>query len=170
MGDADGTYDFSALSDFVDPLLNGSDMVVGNRLNRHMEAGAMPWMHRYFGNPVLTKIMNVLFRSSIGDAHCGLRSIKKVSYDQLTLTSPGMEFASEFIIEAVRSGARIKQVPIIYRLRHGGQPKLRTFRDGVRHLRLMYDRWRASPPFRENTRIDHYAASNAAEVPQARRA
>jgi glycosyltransferase involved in cell wall biosynthesis len=142
MGDSDGTYDFGALPAFVEPLQNGADMVVGNRLNRGMEKGAMPWLHRYVGNPVLTGIMNVLFRSDIGDAHCGLRSIRKPYLEQLDLVSPGMEFASEFLIEAVQHGARIEQVPIQYRRRSGGQPKLRTFRDGLRHLGLMLVRSR----------------------------
>lgn len=143
MGDSDGTYDFGALPAFVEPLQNGADMVVGNRLNKEMEKGAMPWLHRYVGNPVLTRTMNVLFRSDIGDAHCGLRSIKKLCLEQLDLTSPGMEFASEFLIEAVQHGVRIEQVPIRYLRRSGGQPKLRTFRDGLRHLRLMLVRSRA---------------------------
>lgn len=150
MGDADGTYDFSALPSFVLPLLNGADMVMGNRLNSSMERGAMPWLHRRVGNPFLTRAMNVLFGSDINDSHCGLRSIKKTSLEELSLTSPGMEFASEFLIEAIKYGVRIEQVPIRYRRRHGGQPKLRTFRDGFRHLRLMLYRAReARPALRE---------------------
>jgi glycosyltransferase involved in cell wall biosynthesis len=141
MGDSDGTYDFAALPDFVRPLIGGVDMVIGNRLNEKMEDGAMPWLHRYVGNPVLTGTMNVLYRSDIGDAHCGLRSVAKPFYDQLELSSPGMEFASEFLIEALQHGVAIDQVPIVYRRRLGGQPKLRTFRDGVRHLRLMLALW-----------------------------
>jgi glycosyltransferase involved in cell wall biosynthesis len=144
MGDSDGTYDFSALAQFVLPLLNGAEMVMGNRLNSTMEAGAMPWLHRYVGNPFLTKTMNVLFASDIGDSHCGLRSIKKESLQELTLTSPGMEFASEFLIEAIQHGVKVDQVPIRYRRRYGGQPKLRTFRDGLRHLRLLLMRARDS--------------------------
>jgi glycosyltransferase involved in cell wall biosynthesis len=151
MGDSDGTYDFSALPAFIEPLQNGADMVVGNRLNREMEKGAMPWLHRYVGNPVLTGTMNILFGSDIGDAHCGLRSIKKPCLEQLNLASPGMEFASEFLIEAVQNGARIEQVPVRYRRRFGGQPKLRTFRDGVRHLRLMLARSRQEPDARPKT-------------------
>jgi hypothetical protein len=137
MGDSDGTYDFTALPAFVQPLIEGNDMVIGNRLNRQMENGAMPWLHRYIGNPVLTGTLNLLYRSDIGDAHCGLRSITKSFFDQLELSTPGMEFASEFLIEAVQHGVTIDQVPIVYRRRLGGQPKLRSFRDGLRHLRLM---------------------------------
>ena len=151
MGDSDGTYDFSALPAFIEPLQNGADMVVGNRLNREMEKGAMPWLHRYVGNPVLTGTMNILFGSDIGDAHCGLRSIRKPCLEQLNLASPGMEFASEFLIEAVQKGARIEQVPIRYRRRFGGQPKLRTFRDGLRHLRLMLVLSRQEPDARPKT-------------------
>jgi glycosyltransferase involved in cell wall biosynthesis len=142
MGDSDGTYDFTALPDFVWPLIDGVDMVIGNRLNKEMEAKAMPWLHRYVGNPVLTGTMNLIYRSDIGDAHCGLRSITRPFFDQLELSSPGMEFASEFLIEAVQHDVTIEQVPIVYRRRLGGQPKLRTFRDGFRHLRLMLARSR----------------------------
>lgn len=150
MGDADGTYDFGALRSFVMPLLNGADMVMGNRLNSSMERNAMPWLHRRVGNPLLTTTMNVLFGSDIDDSHCGLRSIKKSSLEELNLTSPGMEFASEFLIEAIQHGVRVDQVPIRYRQRHGGQPKLRTFRDGFRHLRLMLIRAReARLPIRD---------------------
>jgi glycosyltransferase involved in cell wall biosynthesis len=144
MGDSDGTYDFSALAQFVLPLLNGAEMVMGDRLNSSMEPGAMPWLHRYVGNPFLTKTMNVLFASDIADSHCGLRSIKKETLGELTLTSPGMEFASEFLIEAIQHGVRVDQVPIRYRRRFGGKPKLRTFRDGLRHLRLLLARARDS--------------------------
>ncbi|MGB8361546.1 MAG: glycosyltransferase family 2 protein [Acidimicrobiia bacterium] len=137
LGDGDGTYDFSALGGFVDPLRNGSDVVMGSRLRGTIEPGAMPWLHRRIGNPLLTWMINQLFSSGVSDAHCGLRSIKKEKYDQLSLTSGGMEFASEFVIEATVSGARIEEVPVNYRRRAGGEPKLRTFRDGWRHVRLM---------------------------------
>jgi glycosyltransferase involved in cell wall biosynthesis len=81
MGDSDGTYDFTALPHFLQPLIDGVDMVLGDRLNEGMEKGAMPWLHRYVGNPVLTGTMNLIFGSEIGDAHCGLRSITKSFYD-----------------------------------------------------------------------------------------
>ena len=141
LGDADGTYDFTALPIFVAPLFNGADMVVGNRLNDSMEAGAMPWLHRHVGNPFLTWAMNTMFSSDIADAHCGLRSIKREALEHLSLSTPGMEFASEFLVEAMGQGVRIEQVPIRYRRRHGGEPKLRTFRDGLRHLRLLLLLW-----------------------------
>jgi glycosyltransferase involved in cell wall biosynthesis len=137
LGDGDGTYDFSTLGRFVDPLRNGSDVVMGSRLRGTIEDGAMPWLHRRIGNPFLSWMINTLFSSRVSDAHCGLRSIKKEKYQQLNLASGGMEFASEFVIEATLSGARIEEVPIDYRRRAGGVPKLRTFRDGWRHVRLM---------------------------------
>lgn len=140
LGDGDGTYDFSALSRFVDPLRNGSDVVMGSRLRGTIEDGAMPWLHRRVGNPLLSWMINQLFSSGVSDAHCGLRSIKRETYEQLRFVSGGMEFASEFVIEATVSGARIDEVPINYRRRVGGEPKLRTFRDGWRHVRLMLAR------------------------------
>jgi glycosyltransferase involved in cell wall biosynthesis len=155
MGDSDGTYDFTALPDFIKPLIEGFDMVIGNRLNEGMQEGAMPWLHRYIGNPVLTGTLNLLYSSDIGDAHCGLRSVTKPFFDQLELSSPGMEFASEFLIEAVQHGVTIDQVPIVYRRRLGGQPKLRTFRDGFRHLRLMLVRSRSLRRDRDRQIVRH---------------
>lgn len=140
LGDGDGTYDFSTLGRFMKPLRNGSDVVMGSRLRGTIEHGAMPWLHRRIGNPFLTWMVNQLFSSGVSDAHCGLRSIKKEMYEQLSLVTGGMEFASEFIIEATLSGARIEEIPINYRRRAGGEPKLRTFRDGWRHMRLMLTR------------------------------
>lgn len=137
LGDADGTYDFSALGGFVNAMRNGSDVVVGTRLKGVIEDGAMPWLHRYVGNPLLTKILNGLISSEVSDAHCGLRSIKRDRYLELTLASPGMEFASEFLIAASRQGLSIQEIPIVYYRRQGGEPKLRTFRDGWRHLKFM---------------------------------
>jgi glycosyltransferase involved in cell wall biosynthesis len=140
LADGDGTYDLSALGRLVDPLRNGADVVMGSRLRGTIEPGAMPWLHMRIGNPVLTWMMNRLFSSGVSDVHCGLRSIKRERYEQFGFASSGMEFASEFVIEATLSGARIDEVPINYRRRTGGEPKLRTFRDGWRHLRLMLAR------------------------------
>lgn len=137
LGDADGTYDFSALGDFVTPLLNGADVVMGTRLGGSIESGAMPWLHRHVGNPFLTMLLNALFSPGVSDALCGMRSIKREGYVELTLASPGMEFATELLIEATRQGLHIKEVPIQYRRRRGGVPKLRTFRDGWRSLLSM---------------------------------
>lgn len=137
LGDADGSYDFGALEGFVTPLSNGADMVVGTRLDGTIETGAMPWLHRYVGNPVLTRFLNRITSSGVSDAHCGLRSIKRDRYLELELRATGMEFASEFLIAASRQGLNIEEIPIVYRRRAGGEPKLRTFRDGWRHIRLM---------------------------------
>ncbi|HSM44444.1 MAG TPA: glycosyltransferase family 2 protein, partial [Acidimicrobiia bacterium] len=137
LGDADGSYDFSALPLFIEPLISEADMVIGSRLNDMLEPGAMPWLHLYVGNPSLTRVFNRLFSVGITDTQCGLRSITRDAYQGMRLASPGMEFASEFLIEAVRHRLDIMEVPIAYRRRFGGVPKLRTFRDGARHLRLM---------------------------------
>lgn len=137
LGDADGSYDFSALPHFIQPLLSGADVTMGSRLNDMLQPGAMPWLHRHVGNPILTRVFNRLFSVGISDTQCGLRSIRRDAYHRMQLGSPGMEFASEFLIEAARHRLDIVEVPIAYRRRFGGVPKLRTFRDGARHLRLM---------------------------------
>ena len=137
MGDSDGTYDFGVISQFVEPLRNGADMVIGTRLRGRIEPGAMPWLHRYVGNPVLTGLLNLMFRVHLSDSHCGLRALKREAYERLRLSTPGMEFASELLIEAVRKRLRYQEIPIRYMRRTGGEPKLRTWRDGWRHLRLM---------------------------------
>lgn len=135
--DSDGTYDLTTLRSFVEPLTNGTDLVIGSRLRGTIESGAMPWLHRYVGNPLLTSVLNLMLGSGISDAHCGLRAIKRDRYLELPLVSTGMEFASEFLLTAGRHGLRIEETPITYRRREGGEPKLRTFRDGWRHLKLM---------------------------------
>ena len=137
LGDADGTYDFGMLDHFVHPLRNGVDVVLGNRLTQNLEPEVMPWLHRKIGNPFLTNVMNLLFETGVSDAHCGLRSISREAYSTMKVDAPGMEFASEFLIEATRNSLRITEVPIRYRRRSGGDPKLRAFRDGWRHLSLM---------------------------------
>jgi glycosyltransferase involved in cell wall biosynthesis len=139
IGDADDTYDFSDLEGFVRPLREGSDMVMGTRLKGRIEPGAMPWHHRWIGVPILTWILNVLFRAGISDAHCGMRSITAEAAARLGLRTTGMEFASEMIIKAARGRLRIGERPIT--LRRGGRPgrpHLRSFRDGWRHLKMMF--------------------------------
>ncbi|MGH8935882.1 MAG: glycosyltransferase family 2 protein [Acidimicrobiia bacterium] len=140
MGDADATYDLSALPRFVRALQDGADLVMGTRLKGEIARGAMPWLHRHVGNPVLTAIVNLRFGTGLSDIHCGMRSLTRDAYHRLRLRSPGMEFASELIIEAAREGLAIEEIPIEYRRRRGGQPKLRTWRDGWRHLRLILSR------------------------------
>jgi hypothetical protein len=138
MGDADDSYDFSKLDEFVKCLRNGADLVMGNRFAGGIMPGAMPPLHRYVGNPVLSKIGRVFFKSTIGDFHCGLRGFRKSSIQQLNLISSGMEFASEMVVKATTMGLRVEEVPTILhpdgRSRH---PHLRTWRDGWRHLRFM---------------------------------
>jgi glycosyltransferase involved in cell wall biosynthesis len=138
MGDSDDSYDFTALGPFVERLRDGYDLVMGNRFRGGIRPGAMPWLHRYVGNPVLTGILNLLFRSPIGDAHCGLRAFRKESCARLRLGTAGMEFASEMVVKASVSRQKITEVPIV--LHPDGRdrpPHLRSFRDGWRHLRFL---------------------------------
>jgi glycosyltransferase involved in cell wall biosynthesis len=137
LGDADGTYDFGSIPLLIDAMGDDVDLVMGNRLNPAMEPGAMPWLHRHVGNPLLTGLLNVFFRSGVSDAHCGLRAIRRPALSRLELSAPGMESASEFVIEAAVRNLGIVEVPITYRRRLGGEPKLRTWRDGWRHLKLI---------------------------------
>lgn len=137
MGDADGTYPFETTYEFIQPLLNGdADMVMGSRLKGDIQKGAMPALHRYVGNPFLTWLLNALFKAGISDAHCGMRAIRKDALKKLNLHSPGMEFASEMIIEAARENLNIAEIPITYYPREGDS-KLSSFADGWRHLRFM---------------------------------
>jgi hypothetical protein len=138
MGDADDSYDFEALEPFIDRLRSGDDLVMGNRFRGGIRPGAMPWLHRYIGNPVLTGILNLFFHSPIGDAHCGLRGFRKDAYEGLGVSSPGMEFASEIVVKACLHHLKISEVPTV--LSPDGRdrpPHLRSFRDGWRHLRLL---------------------------------
>jgi glycosyltransferase involved in cell wall biosynthesis len=138
MGDADDSYDFGRLWDFLNRLRWGDDLVMGNRFRGGIRRGAMPWLHRYVGNPVLSGILNLFFRSPIRDAHCGLRAFRKDAYQRLGLHTPGMEFASEMVVKACLNDQKISEVPIV--LHPDGRdrpPHLRSFRDGWRHLRFL---------------------------------
>jgi glycosyltransferase involved in cell wall biosynthesis len=138
MGDADDSYDFGDLRPFVERLRAGDDLVMGNRFKGGIRPGAMPWLHRYVGNPVLTGLLNLFFRTPAGDAHCGLRGFRKDSYHRLGLTSPGMEFASEMVVKASLQRQKISEVPtVLYPDGRDRPPHLRSFRDGWRHLRLL---------------------------------
>jgi glycosyltransferase involved in cell wall biosynthesis len=136
MGDADGTYDFGDIPRFVEQLEEGADFVVGSRLRGSMEPGAMPWLHRRVGNPVLTAILNLFFRTGLSDTHCGMRAFRREHLDSLGLRTTGMEFASEQIIRASKVGLQFSEFPISYR-RRAGRSKLSSFADGWRHLRLL---------------------------------
>ncbi|MEP6752596.1 MAG: glycosyltransferase family 2 protein, partial [Candidatus Dormiibacterota bacterium] len=100
MGDADDSYDFEAIGPLIEKLREGYDLVVGNRFMGGIEPGAMPWSHRWIGNPVLTFISRVFFHAPVGDTHCGLRAFKKDAYEEMRLRATGMEFASEMVIKA----------------------------------------------------------------------
>lgn len=138
MGDADDSYDFTALEPFIRRLRAGDDLVMGNRFKGGIKPGAMPWHHKYIGNPVLTGILNLFFRTGINDAHCGLRGFRKEAYTRLNLRTPGMEFASEMVVKAALHRQKLSEVPTI--LSPDGRdrpPHLRSFRDGWRHLRFL---------------------------------
>jgi len=137
IGDADDTYDFTTIEQFVQPLAEGYDFVIGNRFQGGMADGAMPKLHQYVGNPILSAVLRGMFKTSIGDAHCGMRSFTREAYDKMELQTTGMEFASEMVIHAARAGLKILEIPISYSHRVG-ESKLRTFRDGWRHLRFMF--------------------------------
>lgn len=136
MADADGSYDLSAMPRFVDMLRDGSDVVMGSRFRGKIEPGAMPWLHRFVGSPVLSGLLNLLYGTGVGDAHCGMRALRRSALPALRLRMPGMEFASEMIVNAARAGLRIGEVPVDYRVRQG-HSKLHPLRDGWRHLRFL---------------------------------
>jgi len=138
MGDADDSYDLRNLDGFLRELRNGADLVMGNRFRGGIEAGAMPFLHRYLGNPVLTTIGRLLFRAPVRDFHCGLRGFDRVSMQRLGLQTTGMEFASEMVVRASLAGLRMVEVPTT--LKKDGRsrlPHLRTWSDGWRHLRFL---------------------------------
>jgi hypothetical protein len=138
MGDADDSYDLRDLGGFLDALQAGADLVMGNRFRGGIKAGAMPFLHRYLGNPVLTAIGRLLFRSPVRDFHCGLRGFDRAHIRALSLRTTGMEFASEMVVRASLAGLTIREVPTT--LRKDGRsrpPHLRTWRDGWRHLRFL---------------------------------
>jgi hypothetical protein len=135
MADADLTYDFDEIHNFVEKLEAGADLVMGDRMD-NIQPGAMPWLHRYVGNPILSGILNVFFRTGVRDAHCGMRAVRRSALPRLDLRTTGMEFASEMVIRAAKENLRIEQFPIEYHPR-GGESKLSSFRDGWRHLRFL---------------------------------
>ena len=135
MADADLTYDFADIPRFVEELERGGEMVIGDRMD-NIHPGAMPWLHRYVGNPVLTGTLNLFFRTGVKDAHCGMRALRRDALERLDLRTTGMEFASEMVIRAAKEGLDVRQLPIEYRPR-GGESKLSSFRDGWRHLRFL---------------------------------
>ena len=138
MGDADDSYDFASLGPFIEQLRNGFDLVMGNRFKGGIKPGAMPPLHRYLGNPVLTALGKLFFESPCGDFHCGLRGFNKAAIEKLDLRTTGMEFASEMVVKATLHNLRIAEVPtILFRDGRSRAPHLRSWRDGWRHLRFL---------------------------------
>jgi glycosyltransferase involved in cell wall biosynthesis len=135
MADADLTYDFNEIPRFLRELQDGADMVIGDRM-QNIHPGAMPWLHRYIGNPLLSRFLNLLFHTGVRDAHCGMRAFRRDRLERLALRTPGMEFASEMVVRAAKERLDIREIPIEYHPR-GGESKLSSFRDGWRHLRFL---------------------------------
>ena len=138
IGDADDSYDFERLELFVEKLRAGYPLVMGNRFQGGIRPGAMPALHRYLGNPVLSFVGRLLFRTGVGDFHCGLRGFDRERALSLRLQTPGMEFASELVVKAALAGWRIAEVPTTLSPDGRGRPShLRSWRDGWRHLRFL---------------------------------
>lgn len=138
MADGDDSYNFSHIPRFLESLRRGADLVMGNRFQGGIEPGAMPFLHQYLGNPVLSFMGRVIFQAKCGDFHCGMRGLSKNAFDRLDLRTPGMEFASEMVVKAALKGLRIDEVPTT--LSPDGRsraPHLRTWRDGWRHFRFL---------------------------------
>jgi len=139
MADSDDSYDWSDMGVFLAKIEQGFDLVVGNRFKGGIARKAMPFLHRYIGNPVLSTLARIVHRAPIGDFHCGMRAFRKAAYTSMRLRGPGMEFATEMIVNSARAGLRIAEVPAT--LRPDGRdrpPHLRSFRDGWRHLRFIF--------------------------------
>jgi glycosyltransferase involved in cell wall biosynthesis len=135
MADADLTYDLGDIPRFLHELEDGAELVMGDRMD-NIQPGAMPWLHRYVGNPVLSGTLNFFFKTGVRDAHCGMRALRRDVLPRLDLRTPGMEFASEMVIRASKEGLDIREFPIHYHPRRG-ESKLSSFRDGWRHLRFL---------------------------------
>lgn len=134
--DADRTYDFRDIPRFLKKLRDGADLVMGNRFGGSIHKKAMPWLHQYVGNPVLSFLLRIMFRTKVRDAHCGMRAISKKALDRMSFHTTGMEFASEMIVQALIHDMYITELSIDYYPREG-ESKLKTFRDGWRHMRFM---------------------------------
>jgi glycosyltransferase involved in cell wall biosynthesis len=138
MGDSDDSYDWSNLDGFIEGIAAGNDLVMGNRFRGGIEPGAMPSLHRYFGNPVLSMVSKLAFNVPIGDFHCGMRAFTKDAFRRMEPGSPGMEFATEMVANAAHIGLKIAEIPIkLYPDKRDRPPHLRSFRDGWRHLRYI---------------------------------
>jgi glycosyltransferase involved in cell wall biosynthesis len=136
IGDSDNTYDFYDIPKFLKPLREGYDFVMGSRFKGKMERGAMPWLNRFIGNPILSGICRLFFHTKLSDIHCGMRAFSSDAYRKMNLISLGMEFATEMVISALRNNLRIYEIPINYH-RRKGQSKLSPLADAWRHIRFM---------------------------------
>jgi glycosyltransferase involved in cell wall biosynthesis len=135
--DPDGSYEFKEIPRFIKELDNGYEMVIGNRFLGRIDPGAMPFSHRYIGNPLLSYLLRIFYGKSVRDTQCGMRAIKKEVLDKIELSTTGMEFASEMIVKALRTGLKIKELPISYK-RRKGYSKLNTISDGWRHVKFLF--------------------------------
>lgn len=139
MGDSDCSYDFVEAVDMVERLMQGADFCMGSRFKGEIKPGAMPWKNRYIGNPVLSRVLRILFRTKISDSHCGMRAIRRDAYLRIKPTSTGMEFASEMVLKSVLRGLKIDEVPITLSPdQRDRKPHLNPWRDGLRHLIYMF--------------------------------
>ena len=141
--DCDGSYNFLEMKPFYDTLVEGADMVIGNRFQGGIEKHAMPWVHRYVGVPFLSWMGRKIYGAPIHDFHCGLRGIKKEAVLSLELSTTQMEFASEMIVKAANQGLKLQEIPCrLYKDKRNGKSHLRTVRDGIRHLLfLLHPAW-----------------------------
>ncbi len=138
IGDSDDSYDWSNIGPFIQRIQEDCDLVMGNRFKGGIEPGAMPPLHRYLGNPVLSFLARAVCRAPVGDFHCGMRAFTQAAYRQMGLTTSGMEFASEMVFNAARNGLRVTEIPIrLFPDKRSRHPHLRSFRDGWRHLRFI---------------------------------
>jgi glycosyltransferase involved in cell wall biosynthesis len=135
MGDADLTYDFADTPRFVAELDAGADLVIGNRM-ASIRPGAMPWLHQYVGNPLMTQLVQRLYRTSIGDVWCGMRAMRRDAYDAMDLSATGMEFALQMIVRSTQRELDVRELPIVLHPR-GGESKLDKVRDGLRGLHMI---------------------------------
>jgi hypothetical protein len=136
MGDGDTTYDFGEIPRLIAQIEDGADLVVGDRFDGGIEPGAMPWLHRYVGNPFLTAFLNVFYRTDVSDAHSGFRAFRREVLGEIEPTTTGMEFATEMLVRAREADLDVREVPVTYHKRVG-EPTLNSFSDGWRHLRFM---------------------------------
>lgn len=143
LADCDGSYNFLEIKPFYDTLVNGADMVIGNRFQGGIEKGAMPWLHRYVGIPFLSRLGRLLYGAPICDFHCGLRGVRKEAALSLGLCTTQMEFASEMIVKAAKGSLKLQEIPCrLYKDKRNGKSHLRTIRDGMRHLLfLLHPAW-----------------------------